>query len=118
MHPPEVYGVENADITFIGWGSTYGSLRETVDRLNENGTRANLFHFVDLWPMSEEKILPLLQATKYTVCVEGNYTGQFAGLLRRETGFKVNKLITRYDGRPFTVDYILDALREEVKLHV
>lgn len=118
VRPPEVYGVENADITLIGWGSTYGALREVVDRLNQNGTRANLFFFIDLWPMSEEKILPLLQAAKYTVCVEGNYTGQFAGLLRRETGFTVNKLITRYDGRPFTVDYILEALREEVRLHV
>ena len=118
MRPPEVYGAENADITLIGWGSTYGALRETVDRLNQNGTKANMFFFMDLWPMSEEKILPLLQAARYTVCFEGNYSGQFAGLLRRQIGFKVDKLITKYDGRPFSVDDILMRLKEEVKLHV
>ena len=118
MRLPEVYGAENAEITLIGWGSTYGALREAVDRLNANGTKANLFFFTDLWPMPEEKILSLLQVAKYTVCVEGNYTGQFAKLLRRQTGFKVDKLITKYDGRPFTVDDVLERLKEEAKIHV
>ena len=118
MRAPEVYGAKKAEITLIGWGSTYGALRETVDRLNEEGTSANFYHFVDLWPFPEEKVTPLLKSAKYTVCVEGNYTGQLANMIRTYTGIQVDKKILRYDGRPFSPGYILSKLKEEVKLHV
>ena len=118
MRAPEVYGARKAEITLIGWGSTYGALRETVDRLNQEGTSANFYHFVDLWPFPEEKVTPLLKSAKYTVCVEGNFTGQLANILRTYTGIQVDKKILRYDGRPFSPGYILSKLKEEVKLHV
>ena len=118
MRTPEVYGVKNAEITLIGWGSTYGALRESVDRLNEEGTKANMLHFVDIWPFPEERVTPLLKEAKYTVCVEGNYTGQLANILRASTGIQVDKRILKYDGRPFSADDILARLKEEVRLHV
>jgi len=118
MKTPEVYGAKKAEITLIGWGSTYGALREAVDRLNEEGTPADLIHFVDIWPFPEERVTPLLKNAKYTVCVEGNYTGQLANILRTYTGIQVDKRLLRYDGRPFSPGYILAKLKEEVRLHV
>ena len=44
------------------------------------------------------------------VCVESNATGQFAELLRRETGLDLRDFILRYDGLPFTPGYILEEL--------
>ena len=117
MQTPEVYGSKKAEITLIGWGSTYGALREAVDRLNEEGTQANMIHFVDLWPFPEERVTPLLKEAKYTVCVEGNYTGQLANIIRMSTGVTVDKRILKYDGRPFSSGNILSKLKEEV-LHV
>jgi len=47
------------------------------------------------------------------VCVEGNATHQFARLIRSETGFAFTGSVSRYDGRPFTPEYILERLRHE-----
>jgi 2-oxoglutarate ferredoxin oxidoreductase subunit alpha len=44
--------------------------------------------------------------------VEGNATGQFARLIRRETGFAITGSIARYDGLPFTARYILERLEK------
>jgi len=118
MRTPEVYGSKEAEITLIGWGSTYGALREAVDRLQEEGTDANFIHFVDIWPFPEERVTPLLKEAKYTVCVEGNYTGQLANIIRTYTGINVDKRLLRYDGRPFSAGYILSKIKDEVRLHV
>ncbi|NIO68487.1 MAG: 2-oxoacid:acceptor oxidoreductase subunit alpha, partial [Anaerolineae bacterium] len=57
MSGPLRYGPREAEVTFLSWGSTYGPLREAVDRLNAGLSRrpspnswtgrANLLHFVD-----------------------------------------------------------------------
>ncbi|MFQ6058144.1 MAG: 2-oxoacid:acceptor oxidoreductase subunit alpha [Anaerolineae bacterium] len=115
MNGPQIYGPAEAEVTFIGWGSTYGPLREAVDRLNAQGVKANFLHFVDIWPFPEEKAGPLIQSARYLVAVENNVGGQFAQFIRTHTGRKVGKIL-RYDGRPFSPEYILAHL-EEVKTH-
>jgi len=52
----------------------------------------------------------MLEGAKEVVAVEGNATGQFAGLLRRETGFEIKRRILRYDGLPMTPEHILREL--------
>jgi 2-oxoglutarate ferredoxin oxidoreductase subunit alpha len=112
MRPPHRYGPAEADITLVCWGSTYGAAYEAVNRLNaEDGARANMIHFTDLWPMSEEVVRPILAGAKRLVDVESNITGQFARHLRTQTGVHVQERILRYDGRPITSQYILDRLQ-------
>ena len=53
----------------------------------------------------------ILRGTKRTVCVECNYTGQFARHLRAETGFSVADMILKYDGEPFEPHHIVEELR-------
>ena len=118
MRTPEVYGAAHAEITLIGWGSTYGALRETVDRLNEEGIKANMLFFMDIWPFPEERVTPLLKEAKHTLCVEGNFSGQLANIIRTYTGVAVDKRILKYDGRPFSSEEILSRVKEEVRLHV
>jgi 2-oxoglutarate ferredoxin oxidoreductase subunit alpha len=112
MNQPSRYGPEDADTTLICWGSSYGPTREAVDRLNGNGARANLLHFVDLWPFPEENIAPLFKSARNLVAVENNATGQLARLLRAHTGIQVDSKILRFDGRPLSPDYILARLEE------
>jgi 2-oxoglutarate ferredoxin oxidoreductase subunit alpha len=45
--------------------------------------------------------------------VEGNATGQLAGLIRRETGFATPHHVLRYDGLPITPQYIFEALKSQ-----
>jgi 2-oxoglutarate ferredoxin oxidoreductase subunit alpha len=111
MRAPVVYGPKKAGTTFVAWGSSYGPVREAVDKINENGDKANLIHFTDMWPFPEEKVLPILESAKRLVNVESNGTAQFASLLRGQTGRKVDHNILRYDGRPLSPDYILARLK-------
>ena len=58
----------------------------------------------------EDKVRPFLESAKRLAVVEGNATGQFACLLRAYTGVQVDEQILRYDGRPFSPEYILAGL--------
>lgn len=114
MDEPVIYGNEDGDILLMGWGSTYGALRESVDILNSRGIKTVLLHFADIWPLPQERIRSLLPGAKKSFCVENNYSGQFAALLRRETELAPDHLVLKYDGRPFFPGEIV----EEVLKHV
>ena len=110
IEPPVQHGPAHADLTLVCWGSTYGPLRETVDRLNAEGHSANLVHFCDIWPFPTEAARAALQDARRVVVVEGNATGQFEFLLQAHAGVRADGHVRRYDGRPFTPEYILARL--------
>jgi 2-oxoglutarate ferredoxin oxidoreductase subunit alpha len=112
MRAPTLYGPEKAGVTLVGWGSVFGPVREAVDRLNESGEEVNFLHFTDVWPLPEGKVLRLLESADRLVAVENNATGQLARLLRAYTGIQVDDHILRFDGRPFSPQYVLDGLEE------
>jgi len=113
MEGPEVYGPQEADVTLIGWGSSYGPLAETVELLNEEGQSLNLVHFTHIYPINSEELRNMITGKGTTVCVESNATGQFAKLLKAEAGISVDMGLLRYDGMPFTPGYIMRALHEK-----
>jgi 2-oxoglutarate ferredoxin oxidoreductase subunit alpha len=109
--PPGRYGADRPETVLVGWGSTYGVMKETVDRLNAGGGKAAMLHFSEICPFPEgDGYLDLLTGADRTVCVESNATGQFERLMRTETGYEFTRRVRRFDGRPFTVDYILRGL--------
>lgn len=110
MRAPTRYGPEEANLTLVGWGSTYGPILEAVDRLSEAGEKANALHFADVWPFPEDETHRLLKSARRLVAVENNATGQFARLLRAYTGVQVDHKILRFDGRPMSPEYILGRL--------
>jgi hypothetical protein len=55
--------------------------------------------------------MEILKGCRKTICVEVNYTGQFARYLRAETGFGVDDLILKYDGEPFEPHHIVDDVK-------
>ncbi len=110
MRPPSVYGPEEAEITLVGWGSTYGPLREAVERLNGQGIRANMVHIVDIWPFPAEAVAGILSRARRLVAVESNYSGQMADLIRMKTGIEIKERILKYDGRALSPEFILREL--------
>ena len=108
IEAPTRYGPSEAPIALVGWGSTYGVLRETVDRLDG---KVRLVHFRDLWPFPVQAAAAALEGAKVVV-VENNFTGQFKRLLQSETCIEVARVISRYDGRPFSVENVLAGLKE------
>ena len=114
MSGPRTHGPPGADITLIGWGSTLGALKEAVEMAAEHGLSVNLVHFSEIWPFPAEAAERALQGVGRTFTVESNATGQFARLLRAETGHQVSGSILRFDGRPFSPARILEQLSKEV----
>jgi len=112
MRGPLWYGPQQAEWTLVGWGSTYGPLRETVDLLNSSGHSVNMLHIRDAWPFPADEVREALSGARRTVMVEGNATGQMASLIEAHTGVKLDHHIHRYDGRPFSPQYIEANLKE------
>jgi len=114
MGPPVLYGGENPEIVLVGWGSTYGVVKEVVDEFKIQNSKFKtsiaMLHFSEIFPFpSTEKFdyLAILNNAKFTICIENNATGQFARLMRAETGYNFIYKINKYDGRPFTTDELL-----------
>ena len=111
--PPRLYGPEKAATTLIGWGSTYGALREAVDTLHREKASVNLLHLNELWPFPTETVTDVLASTRNSYVIENNATGQLARLIRAETGSRVSGKILKYDGRPFTPAQIVEEVKKK-----
>jgi len=107
VEPPLRYGPEAAPIVLVGWGSTYGVLREVVERLDGE---ARLVQFQGLWPFPAEAAAEALEGGEL-VLVENNITGQFKTLLQAETCIQVEHTVSRYDGRPFSPEDVIAGIK-------
>lgn len=107
--PPTYYGEKDAELLLVCWGSGLGPCLETMETLE--GSKTAVLHFSQIYPLKENQFMPYLEAAKTVVGVEGNATGQFANLLAGETGFRINDMVLRFDGRALTPGYILGALK-------
>ena len=115
MPPPELWGSPNADLTLIHWGSTWGPAHEAILEVEEReGIHVNSLEFPSLFPFHADETLRILKNAKRTLSIEANYTGQFARLLRAETGYKPNFVYHKYDGEPFTGREIANQVLEVV----
>lgn len=115
--PPTLYGNDEPRAVLLCYGSTYGVVREAVDELIGEYPVAML-HFSEVYPMPlpEKFDYPaLLKTAAMSISVELNATGQFSRLLRQETGCEADILVNRYDGRPFTLEPLVDELREHLQ---
>ncbi len=108
--PPALEGPADADVTLIGWGSSYGVIKEAVAQLAEAGVSAN--HLAIKWivPLHADAVVDVVSAAKRTIIVENNYSGQFYRYLRSETGLAIDGHIRKYDGEPFMAHHIVDGV--------
>ena len=113
MDEPHFYGDPGLEFLLLGWGSTYGVMKEAVDELLASGIKTAMLHFSDIWPLPSESLKTYWPKAKRVFCVENNATGQMASLICRETGLKADHLILKYDGRPF---YPREIVQEVTKL--
>ncbi len=91
-----------------GWGSTYGVLREAVDRLDGE---ARLVQFRDIWPFPAEAAAEALR--RWKACRGGEQLHRpIQAPAQSETCLHVDHSILRYDGRPFSPEDIVAGLKE------
>ena len=91
------------DVVFT-WGSSTGACIEAAEEL---GLKVVQVRYLSPFPKWEIERLEIERAA----CVECNYTGQLASLLKEHACIEA-RLISRYDGRPFVASELMPKLRE------
>ena len=107
----EYYGDAEPDIAVIGFGSTYGPVREGVDMARAAGLSVGAFYPRVLGPFPIEKVREFTSKASRTIVPEINYTGQLARLVRGEVGISVDSR-AKSDGLPFTAEDIYEMITE------
>ena len=102
----KVYGDPGSSTAILCWGSNKGVSSEVGEEL---GLR--VIAPVVVSPFPADRFKEALRGVERTISVETNSTGQLARLIR-SYGFEADDLILKYDGRPFTVEGLMERLLE------
>jgi len=117
---PELAGDPAGDVLLIGWGCTYGPIREAMGRLRTAGVKAGHMQMRHLHPLA-----PGLEQTfnhyKHILVVEINDEGlygfgQLATLLRARFCNPGITSITKTDGLTWKVSEIVERVAKKIEL--
>ncbi len=109
------YGPPDADLTVVGWGSTKGAIQDAIERLAEEGLRLNFVQVRLMRPFPAAALTETLKKGKRLVLVENNYSGQLGAVIREQTGVNITDRILKFDGRPFSEDELVAALKRAAR---
>ena len=104
---PEYIGTENPEVLLVGFGSTYGAIKESILRLNSQDDKFGALIFGDIYPFPIEKLNSYAKKAKKIIVIEQNYLSQLKSLIDEYTDIKVDKSILKYDGRAINSDDII-----------
>ena len=102
----KVYGNPESKTALLCWGSTKGACIEVAEALDLKVVQPLI-----LEPLPVEALKNALSGVDKIIDVEVNVTGQLAKLVAGH-GFCIDDMILRFDARPFTVDVLLDNVKE------
>jgi 2-oxoglutarate ferredoxin oxidoreductase subunit alpha len=109
LGPLRVYGAENPDVTFVGWGSSKGPALEAIGMLEDEGVEARYVQVAVVEPFPEG--LPKYLRGE-TILIENNRASPLGTLIKLNTGYGFEHVALRYDGRAFTPHEIRDRALE------
>jgi 2-oxoglutarate/2-oxoacid ferredoxin oxidoreductase subunit alpha len=100
--PTEIFGdADGGDLVVLGWGSTFGSLREAVKQMREKGKKVSHIHVRYLNPLPSD-LGDQLRKFKKVLVPEMNL-GQLLKLVRAD--YLVDAIgFNKIQGRPFKVN--------------
>jgi 2-oxoglutarate/2-oxoacid ferredoxin oxidoreductase subunit alpha len=103
----DLAGAESGDVLVIGWGGTYGALRQAQQMLVAQGKAVSHAHLRWLAPL-EPGLAKVIKNFKHVLCAELNM-GQLRPVLRDK--FLVDVIgLNKIQGLPFKVREVLDAV--------
>ena len=114
LPPSEVFGDEEGDVLVVGWGSTWGPIRETVIRERDRGRKIGHLQIRYLNPLPND--LEAIFARYETILVvemndQGLYGyGQLASLLRMRYCNPAIRSLTKTDGLTFKIKEIASGI--------
>jgi 2-oxoglutarate ferredoxin oxidoreductase subunit alpha len=103
-------------VLLVGWGSTFGPIRESVDRLRSEGHKAGCLHMRHLHPLPQH-IGTLFKNYDKVVVVEMNDAGaygcgQLAMLLRAKLADPRITSLTKTDGLAFRIREVVTGVEK------
>ncbi|HBB54172.1 TPA: hypothetical protein DCZ79_01595 [Candidatus Nomurabacteria bacterium] len=106
LNPVSVYG--RGSNLLISYGSTKGAILDALPKIKN-------FRFLQisyLKPLPAEIISREIKKSKKVILVENGVKGSLADVIKQETGLTVKYKILKYDGRPFTPEFLIDKLKK------
>ena len=103
----DLKGEATGDVLVIGWGGTFGALRQAVEELRGHGRQVSHAHLRWMWPLEPglEKLLPKF---KHVLVAELN-SGQLRTILRAKYLVDAQGL-NKIQGQPFKVREVVTAV--------
>jgi 2-oxoglutarate ferredoxin oxidoreductase subunit alpha len=108
--PPILFGPEDFTTLIVGFGSTCAAVRAALERVAAPHTA--FLYCLQVYPLPAE-VLDFLQQAQTVIVIENNASGQFARLLRAETGRGADRQWLKYNGLPFSVEEVVANLQKE-----
>ena len=90
----------------VGWGSTKGAIIDALPELKN-------FKFLQisyLEPFLGEEIKKEIKKAEKVILVENNATGLLGKVISENIGLILENKVLKYDGRPFTADYLIKEI--------
>jgi 2-oxoglutarate ferredoxin oxidoreductase subunit alpha len=105
-------GLEHGDLLLLGWGGTYGAIKQAALELRKAGKAVSACQVRYLNPLPRR--LGELLARFKTILIPELNLGQLAMLIRAQYGVKTVQL-SKVRGQPFTVGEILAAAKPHLQ---
>jgi 2-oxoglutarate ferredoxin oxidoreductase subunit alpha len=117
---PELAGDESGEVLLIGWGCTYGPIREAMGRLRAVGVKVGHLHLRHIHPLApglEEIFARYKHILVVEINDEGLYGyGQLATLLRARFCNPAIGSITKTDGLTYKISEIVERVAKKIDL--
>ncbi|MBL8624870.1 MAG: 2-oxoacid:acceptor oxidoreductase subunit alpha [Myxococcales bacterium] len=105
----DLRGDTSGDVLLIGWGGTFGSLRQATEELRSQGKKVSHVHLRWLSPL-EPGLEKIIRNFKQVVCAELNM-GQLRAHLRAKFLLDIQGL-NKVQGQPFKVREVVAAIEQ------
>jgi 2-oxoglutarate ferredoxin oxidoreductase subunit alpha len=108
----DLSGGESGDVLVIGWGGTYGALRQAQQALAAQGKKVSHAHLRWLSPL-EPGLAKIIKNFKHVIVAELNM-GQLRTLIRAQ--FLVDAVgLNKIQGQPFKVGEVVSAIQKQLE---
>lgn len=107
--PVQAFGAETGSVLLVGWGGTFGAIREATVDLFEQGIKAAHVHLRTLYPFPKN-FKELMQKYDRVIVAELN-TGQLAHVIQSQCAERVVSF-SKTTGQPFKAEEIKVFVRD------
>ena len=105
---PDYFGPKKPKTVFVSYGSPGNTIRDILNDYKDIG----YLHYKYIYPLKSDKLHEFKNRRVKLVAVENNQTGEFAKLVRRESGIEMDDVLLKYDGRPIFVEDIVNYINK------